>query len=74
MTSGPNDLMAPLTLAWRRYDFKDFVMPVVGDLTGLYSPEYNPDLEWNEVQGFRTKGLFHESVTRNDALLRMAEA
>lgn len=74
LVSGLNDVMAPLTLAWRRHGFENFVMPAVGDLAGLYSPEYNPEREWNEVQGFRTKGLFHASVTRNDALQRMAEA
>lgn len=73
--SGTHNLLAPLTLIWRQYGFSDFEMPEVGDLAGLYDAAYGPDAEWNHARpGIQTRGIFHESVPRNEAIDQMEQA
>jgi hypothetical protein len=71
------DIIGPLSLMWHSLGIEwNFEQSDLGDLAGLYHPEYDPFAKTNEVSfaGVRlvTKGLFYEYPQSNIALARDA--
>jgi hypothetical protein len=74
-----SDMVAPLMLMWQILGIDwDYKSAKLGDLMGLYHPEYNPILEENNINiGSRqitTRGIFYNMDYSNGALAKMKQA
>jgi hypothetical protein len=65
MISGFRDILSPVKLMWIKSDFGfiDWQTFDLGDINSLWHDDYDPQDESNSINGTKTPGILHDSVS-----------